>query len=230
MLIHSDFSKPVILNSDQYDWVPSPQHGVERVMLDRIGAEKARATSIVRYAQSSSFPSHQHPQGEEILVLSGTFSEQGVDYPAGWYLRNPDGTSHQPSSLDGTIIFVKLRQMSQADSQSVRINTNLDEAWHTTSLDAKEGVYEYCPLFQNDNEKVELRKLCNKQVINTYSNVLTEILVLAGMVKVNDQLVAKDGWIRLPKGSENQIVAQEDQTKIYLKTMKTITNLESENI
>lgn len=111
MLIHSDFSKPVILNSDQYDWVPSPQHGVERVMLDRIGAEKARATSIVRYAKLSSFPSHQHPQGEEILVLSGTFSEQGVDYPAGWYLRNPDGTSHQPSSLDGTIIFVKLRSV-----------------------------------------------------------------------------------------------------------------------
>ena len=50
------------------------------------------------------------------------------------------------------------------------------------------------------------------------------------MVKVNDQLVAKDGWIRLPKGSENQIVAQEDQTKLYLKTMKIITNLESENI
>lgn len=230
MLINSDFSKPVILNSDQYDWVPSPQHGVERVMLDRIGAEKARATSIVRYAKSSSFPSHQHPQGEEILVLSGTFSEQGVDYPAGCYLRNPDGTSHQPSSLNGTIIFVKLRQMSQADNQSVRINTNLDEAWYTTSPDAKDGVYEYCPLFQNDNEKVELRKLCNKQVINTFSNVLTEILVLAGMVKVNDQLITKNGWIRLPKGSENQIVVQEDQTKIYLKTMKTLTHLESENI
>ena len=60
--------------------------------------------------------------------------------------------------------------------------------------------------------------------------MLTEIFVLAGMVKVNDQLVARDGWVRLPKGSENQIVAQEDQTKLYLKTMKIITNLESENI
>ncbi|MFC2996420.1 cupin domain-containing protein [Acinetobacter sichuanensis] len=230
MLIHADFSKSVILNADQYDWVPSPQHGVERVMLDRIGAEQARATSIVRYAQSSSFPSHQHPQGEEILVLSGTFSEQGADYPAGWYLRNPEGSSHQPSSLEGTVIFVKLRQMSQTDHQSIRINTNLDEAWHTSSLDAKEGVYEYCPLFENDNEKVELRKLCNQQVISIDSHVLTEILVLAGMVKVNDQLVTKDGWIRLAKGSENQLIAQEDQTKIYLKTMKVITNLESESI
>ena len=38
-------------------------------MLDRIGEEVARATSIVRYAAGSHFSAHQHPGGEEFLVV-----------------------------------------------------------------------------------------------------------------------------------------------------------------
>ncbi|SUV87500.1 ChrR Cupin-like domain [Bordetella pertussis] len=63
-------------------------------MLDRWGGEKGRATSIVRYAPGACFPRHEHPGGEEILVLAGSFSEEGGRYPAGWYLRNPPGSSH----------------------------------------------------------------------------------------------------------------------------------------
>jgi anti-sigma factor ChrR (cupin superfamily) len=44
-------------------------HGVERRMLDRIGDEVARATSIVRYASESRFSPHVHDGGEEFLVL-----------------------------------------------------------------------------------------------------------------------------------------------------------------
>ncbi len=130
MLLNADFSQRAIITPDDYRWVPSPQPGVERVMLDRIGREQARATSLVRYAPASVFPEHNHPGGEEILVLSGTFTENGVDYPAGWYLRSPDGSSHQPSSRDGTTIFVKLRQMADDERQPVRINTKDDKNWH----------------------------------------------------------------------------------------------------
>jgi anti-sigma factor ChrR (cupin superfamily) len=48
MQVNSDFSLRASVTPDEYHWVSSPQAGVERVMLDRIGAEKARATSIVR--------------------------------------------------------------------------------------------------------------------------------------------------------------------------------------
>src|SRR3546814_16557859 len=80
MFINADFSLRAVVASHQYQWVASPQAGVERVMLDRLGGEKARATSIVRYAPSSRFPRHQHPGGEEILVLSGTFSAGNAHY------------------------------------------------------------------------------------------------------------------------------------------------------
>ena len=63
-------------------------------MLDRIGEEKARATSIVRYAPNSNFPEHEHPMGEEFLVLKGVFSDEHGNYPAGTYIRNPDGIRH----------------------------------------------------------------------------------------------------------------------------------------
>ena len=96
MLINADFSRRVFVPGDTWDWVASPQAGVERVMLDRIGGEQARATSFVRYAPGSEFPAHDHPGGEEILVLSGTFSEDGKDFPAGWYLRSPPGSAIAP--------------------------------------------------------------------------------------------------------------------------------------
>lgn len=53
MLINADFSRPAIVAADQYHWVASPQSGVERVMLDCVGSNRAPATSIVRYAPGS---------------------------------------------------------------------------------------------------------------------------------------------------------------------------------
>ncbi len=88
MRIHADFSLPALVLPEQQHWVPSPQAGVERVMLDRIGEEKARATSLVRYAPNSFFPEHEHPEGEEILVLAGVFCEGELRHGAGSYLRN----------------------------------------------------------------------------------------------------------------------------------------------
>ena len=108
MQINADFTQPALVHPQQHQWVASPQAGVERIMLDRTGAERGRATSIVRYAPDSRFPHHQHPAGEEILVLSGVFSEGDHHYPQGWYLRNPAGSGHAPHSAEGAVIFVKL--------------------------------------------------------------------------------------------------------------------------
>jgi anti-sigma factor ChrR (cupin superfamily) len=139
MLINADFSRSVVVEPAQYEWIASPQAGVERMMLDRIGAEQARATSIVRYAPDSRFPPHAHPGGEEILVLSGTFSDETGDFPAGWYLRNPPGTSHQASSAEGAVIFVKLRQMAPDDDHRVRIDTRDPAAWRRGTAGARRG-------------------------------------------------------------------------------------------
>jgi anti-sigma factor ChrR (cupin superfamily) len=72
MRINDDLTQPVIAYGSRQDWVASPAPEVDRRMLFRIGEEKARATSIVRYAPGSSFSAHVHTGGEEFLVLDGT--------------------------------------------------------------------------------------------------------------------------------------------------------------
>lgn len=84
--INTDLSQRVIQTAEQALWYESPAKDIHRRPLDRIGAEVAKATSIVRYLAGSQFANHQHGGGEEILVLEGTFSDEYGDYPVGTYL------------------------------------------------------------------------------------------------------------------------------------------------
>src|SRR5215813_2578302 len=123
MEINADFTQRAAVHAARLDWVRSPMPGVERRLLDRIGGEVARATSIVRYAPHSHFSPHTHGGGEEFLVLEGVFQDEHGDYPAGWYIRNPPTSSHTPGSEAGCTIFVKLWQFDPADRTSLRIDT-----------------------------------------------------------------------------------------------------------
>jgi anti-sigma factor ChrR (cupin superfamily) len=193
-------------------WAASPQQGVERMMLDRIGAEKARATSIVRYAPDSRFPPHAHPGGEEILVLSGTFSDETGDFPAGCYLRNPPGTSHQPSSAEGALIFVKLRQMASDDDRLVRIDTRDPSSWQ------RDGDRMICPLFSSPAEQVCLQRLEAGQAVPTGAGGGTELLVLDGAIAAGDRRYERGSWIRLPAGDRPDFVAGRQGACFYMKT------------
>jgi anti-sigma factor ChrR (cupin superfamily) len=123
MLVNADFAARVVVRPDDAPWTPSPMPGVERRMLDRIGGEAARATSIVRYAPGSAFSEHVHDGGEELLVLDGVFSDETGDFPAGSYVRNPVGSRHAPRSAEGCTIFLKLRQSDPADAERVVVDT-----------------------------------------------------------------------------------------------------------
>lgn len=217
MLVNADFSlRATVIPADD-QWVPSPQAGVERVMLDRVGGEKARATSLVRYAPASSFPGHHHPGGEEILVLSGTFSEgqgqgQGQDhYPAGWYMRNPPGSSHQPASHEGACLFVKLWQMTADETQPVRINTHAPSAWR------REGDRDVCPLFEDNTEQVCLQRLGPGTPLFTGDVPGAEVLVLDGSVVESDLTCPPHSWLRLPPGRYPDIAAGPAGATVYLK-------------
>lgn len=213
MLINADFSCRAALAPEHYQWVQSPQNGVERVMLDRVGAEKARATSIVRYAPESNFPHHLHPGGEEILVLSGTFSADNSDYPAGWYLRNPPTSGHQPYSHEGAVIFVKLWQMTVDETRHVAIDTNDADNWQ------EQGGREVCHLYSDAKEQVILQRINAGEALFTGIIVGgTELLVLEGTLIEAGQSYQRGGWIRLPVDATSQITAGGDGATVYLKT------------
>ena len=53
MRLNADFSARAAVHAARIRWEPSPMAGVERRMLDRVGEEVQRATSVVRYAPDS---------------------------------------------------------------------------------------------------------------------------------------------------------------------------------
>lgn len=70
--LNADLTQPAIINTEKAQWVPSPAPGVQRILLERNGGEQTtRATSLVAYEPDSQFAGHEHPLGEEFLVLAG---------------------------------------------------------------------------------------------------------------------------------------------------------------
>lgn len=215
MLVNADFSLRASLTPDAYHWVPSPQAGVERVMLDRVGGEAARATSLVRYAPQSHFPTHQHPGGEEILVLSGTFSDETRSYPAGWYLRNPPGSSHRPFSAEGTTIFVKLWQMPTSETAEVRIDTRDPANW------AQNGDRWVCCLFDDGVETVQLQRLVPGQTLAIAEGRQAELLVLDGGLMEGGRVYQSGSWLRFPAQLHPVLSAGDTGATVYVKTTHT---------
>ena len=218
MRINADFSKIASVKPEDYQWVTSPGGEVERVMLDRIGEENARATSLVKYSPQTIFPEHQHPSGEEILVLSGVFIENSnTHYPAGWYMRNPHNSRHTPSSEEGALIFVKLRQMSQTETMPVRINTHDLGNWNEF-----DGRY-ICPLFHAENEHTYLEKLKAQQSLIYDPAQGIETLVINGELNLTQENQVQEqyavgSWIRIPPDAHVSFQASASGAMLYIKT------------
>ena len=199
MLLNTDISRRVVIDTETEPWLDSPLPGVLRRMLERDGDEVARATSIVRYAPGSRFSEHSHGLGEEFLVLEGVFSDEHGDYPAGTYVRNPPGSSHRPHSRDGCTLFVKLRQMEEKDRRFVCIDT-AGEPW---SPGGEQGLL-VMPLHSDERESVALIKLePGTFLARRRLPAGEEILVLEGVLEDDNGAYPKGTWLRNPPGSSH---------------------------
>ena len=78
--INAGLTARVVINTNEMIWESSPSGSVWRKPLYREGGEFDPVTSVVRYVAGGSFHAHRHPEGEEILVLNGTFSDETGDY------------------------------------------------------------------------------------------------------------------------------------------------------
>ena len=213
MRINADFSRKAFVAPCDEDWVHSPESGVERLMLDRIGDEVARATSIVRYAAGSSFPPHKHPMGEEFLVLDGVFSDDTGDFPAGTYVRNPPGTRHAPHSRDGCRILVKLRQFDAGDLTPVVIDTTAQSGWQEVGT----GV-ERLDLHAFGAETVVMLRLATNATFELDGgDGGVELLLVSGAASCAGESLGPESWLRLP-GDAHAALSASVATTIWLKT------------
>ena len=200
MEIHADFSQRVVINQDDLSWVQSPIPGIERRMLDRMGDEIARATSIVRYLSGSQFTSHQHELGEEILVLEGQFNDEHGDYPAGTYIKNPPGTSHAPFTETGCLLLVKLRHLDREDRQACVINTRTAN-WYPGLVPGLSVL----PLSEYGTTHTAMVRWAPKTYFNPHRHYGgEEIFVVDGVFEDEHGRYPAGSWIRSPHLSAHQ--------------------------
>ena len=183
-------------------------------MLDRIGDEVARATSIVRYAPHSRFSSHTHGGGEEFLVLDGVFQDEHGDYLAGAYVRNPPTSSHTPSSEPGCTIFVKLWQFDPDDRTPVRIDTS---GLSFASAPGLPGV-ECALLYESAGGLVLLERWAPDTHIAVPLPGGIELLVLDGSFTEGCEVFTRLSWLRLPAGATLHATAGLAGCKVWVKS------------
>ena len=214
MEINADFGTRVLLDASRLPWTPSPTAGVERRMLDRLGGEVARATSIVRYAAGSAFPRHVHGGGEEFLVLDGVFSDESGDMPIGSYVRNPPGTAHAPRSDAGCVIFVKLWQFDASDDRPVRMQTD----GLVLEADPDRALVKAATLREGVFERVRIEHWAPGAVVAVELPGGGEFLVLEGAFEEAGDQITPMSWLRLPANSRLSAKAGPQGCRLWIKT------------
>lgn len=214
-LINADFDQRIVVRPEDYRWVNSPIPGVERMMLDRVGDEVARATSIVRYEPHSVFSPHTHSGGEEFFVLDGVFADEHQNYKKGSYVRNPIGTSHTPKvGKEGATIFVKLHQFDERDTEQKAIDTQVQN-WRQGLV---EGLM-VMPLHEFESEHIALVKWAPNTHFQKHQHWGgEEIFVLKGTFHDEHGSYPQGSWLRSPHLSQHTPFTKEDGALIYVKT------------
>ncbi|MFT6924562.1 MAG: anti-sigma factor ChrR (cupin superfamily) [Psychromonas sp.] len=197
-MLNMNFDKKMAIQTDQQPWVASPHSGVWRKPLAREDAERGHATSIVKFDPGASFKEHDHPLGEEILVLSGIFSDHTGDYQAGSYFRNPEGFKHAPFSKEGCVILVKLHQFQPGDNEHVVINTQ-KTAWLPGI-----GGLQVMPLHHYKGESTALVKWPAGEHFQAHRHFGgEEIFVISGEFIDEYGRYPQGTWLRSPHLSEH---------------------------
>lgn len=213
--IHGDLSRLVAVDTTALEWSPSPSGSVWRKRVHLVGPPEAgQVTSVVRYEPRSTFHAHEHPDGEEILVLAGVFSDEHGDWPAGTYLLNPEGFRHAPFSRHGCTLFVKLRQYRGRDRRHIVVQTDT-LSWQPTALP---GVDEK-PLYRQDGyrDRVSLERWQPGCDLGEFRyDEGAELYVVAGAFGDDLGVHAAGSWLRFPAGAAHR--ARTDQGCIlYIK-------------
>ena len=198
-----DLSQRALMRSAEMDWVESPTAGVWRKRLYHDGAaESGRVSTIVRFDAGSAFPRHDHPEGEEILVLDGTFSDHTGDWHKGAWLLNPDGSPHAPHSAEGCTLFVHLRQYR---GQAFKRVDATNAEWQPGS---REGIEQSVLLDETGGpdgpETIRMLRFAPGTEVEEHEHARgEEILVIDGELSDTNGSYGRGCWVRNPPGSRH---------------------------
>ncbi len=198
--VNGDLTRRAFADTHAMAWTASPSGTVWRKRVHLVGPpESGQVTSVVRYEPGATFPAHDHPGGEEILVLEGVFSDEHGDWPAGTYLLNPEGFRHAPFSRDGCLLFVKLRQFPGRERRHVVTDTR-SASWRPGSAPGVEALALYAQPGFHDTMRLERWAPGTARGRVDYPTGV-ELFVIEGSFDDETDRYPTGAWLRLPVGS-----------------------------
>jgi quercetin dioxygenase-like cupin family protein len=88
-------------------WQPYPLlSGLETGVL-YVNREKQEVAYFVRAEAGLQFPTHYHAGSEEMILIEGDLSVDGQSYTEGAIICSEPGSSHQPSTINGCLLFLR---------------------------------------------------------------------------------------------------------------------------
>jgi len=94
----------LLKRSADRDWAATAYPGIERSLFRN--NEAGGRSSVLRMQQGTRFPRHAHQGTEEVVVLAGRVSLDGVEMAPGDYLFTEPGEEHDVVALSDAVIFV----------------------------------------------------------------------------------------------------------------------------
>jgi len=225
--LNSEKSEMQLVKVCEVEWVETSQAGgVHRKMIERLGGEVARATTVVKFDPDQAFPRHSHAGGEEFLVLEGVWRDDYGSFSKYSYIRNYIGSGHTPSiGPEGCIILVKLRQMSLL-SENEPEHRNWPELtpakiWAIGEPYSSDKAKRLA-LFSSELEKTAVHVWSNNSSITLEipANGM-EIFVVDGVFSSDLGIHDKWSWCRIPNDSNAnikfEVKTQDAETYVWTK-------------
>lgn len=185
------------MNAKDIVWEPTPYPGIWFGCFEaNHSIQEHPLTMLTRFDPGGFFAPHDHPDGEEILVVQGMFADETGEYPAGSYLLNPEWFHHSPYSPNGCITFVKLRHHGGKDRNQIRANIHL-LPWVSSSI----PQIKVKPLYQQPGfpETVQIERWePGTHLFWRSESMVKEIFVLEGVWADELGEYPAGTWLRYP--------------------------------
>ena len=201
--LRSDFALREVVDTHTLAQEPAPIAGISRRVFERHTAHGARTTSIVSYAagqtdaasESAAEPVSAQGIGEELLVLSGSFTDEHGSYCAGSYLRNPAGGARRTDT--GCVLFEKRGYLDPHDQARVVVDTRSGN-WHPGMYAGLQNML----LAAVGPERTVLVRWAPGTRIDPHTHAtVEETLVLEGELEDEFGCYPAGTWFRVPRGS-----------------------------
>ncbi|PHN02503.1 dimethylsulfonioproprionate lyase family protein [Flavilitoribacter nigricans] len=98
-----------IVNTISPKWTPLSEPGIDTAGLYvstlRVDENGRPPSFLLKFEPGASYPYHNHPAGEELLVLEGSCIIAGATLEKGDYLYTPPNFKHSVRSETGCVLY-----------------------------------------------------------------------------------------------------------------------------